>query len=528
MPRTSKSMTTIPTPATSSPSAGPPAPAVTSPPVHHHTFADLEILIETLWERPVRVFGYETAQLVTPGSGNAPRVDQGYTEIFNGESKPSLADQLQEFLASPEGDGSEIDRCDIVAHSMGGLVSRNYALQEEKVRRLVTLGTPNYGGLFADTFLGDIALNNQAEDLETGSPVTWKLHREWKSNRETLPNLLAIVGTDAAALGQYNQSDILVTCSSASLENLGFPVYYVPLAHTDLLFKTGMAQIDDTSHPSWDPLEAFLNSEDCALPDTLPGHRGGADDVGDQDHPDPLTSGALYVVNVLAISNTKPIVSVTLGHTPSPFAIENSEVHEDGIFFASMVDANDSAEGSKFFTTAESDIFINEGEYITRDLKVLAGETLVYAINGNNNEVRESDLDGDGLPDCIEDLIIAASDSDAIERHLHVTPFGDYDGDGLPEILEAALGTDPLTRDYSVFTTEIRDGYFYLRHRESHSNFGLGIICQRSASLAPSDWSSTGLTSEIVASDKTGRTREWRIPVNGDSQFFRITVQPLE
>ena len=485
------------------------------------TFADLEMMIETLWERPVRAFGYETAQFVTPGSGNAPRVDQGYTDVF-GESKPSLADQLQEFLDSPEGDGSEIDRCDIVAHSMGGLVSRNYILQEDKVRRLVTLGTPSYGGLFADTFLGDIALNNQAEDLETGSPVTWKIHREWKNRLETLPQFLAIVGTDDAALGKYNQSDILVTCSSASLENLGFPVYYVPLAHTDLLGKIGMAQVDGTNHLSWEPLEAFLNTETGVLPDSLPGHHGGVDDVGHKDHPDPLTSGALYVVN------DQPIVSVTLGHTRRSFPIENSEVHEDGIFFANMLAADSSSEGSQQYTTAESRIYLGENESITRSLKVLAGETLVYAVNGNNNEVTEGDLDGDGLPNVIEELIIGANETDGLERHSDISPFGDYDGDGLPELLEVAMGTDPLTRDYRSLTTEIRDGFFCLRHRESHSDYGLSIVCQHASNLASPDWGSADLTSEIIASDDNGRTREWKVPVSGTTQFFRVSAEVAE
>ena len=67
-----------------------------------------------------------------------------------------------------------------------------------------------------------------------------------------------------------------------------------------------------------------------------------------------------------------------------------------------------------------------------------------------------------------------------------------------------------------------------LRHREIRSNFGLTIVCQHTSDLASSDWSSAGLTSEIIASDDTGRTREWKIPVNGNAQFFRITARAAD
>ncbi len=248
------------------------------------TFGDLEILIETLWQRPVRAFGYETdntADRITGnGTGDAPRVDLPYTEPYfdlnddfsekdEMETKISLAAQMQEFLADPEGDGRSIDRCDVVAHSMGGLVSRNYILRENKVRRLITVGTPSYGGLFAAD--GDGLLNNQAEDLEFGATVTWKLHREWGApgNRAELPRCLTIIGTNDLAPGQYNQSDVVVPCNSGSLESLGFPAYYVPLGHSPAFSPPGsgaIASIDDVMHPSWPAIEAFLNSDSGVVP----------------------------------------------------------------------------------------------------------------------------------------------------------------------------------------------------------------------------------------------------------------------
>lgn len=491
-----------------------------------HTFGDLEYLIETLWQRPVRAFGYETDNtydtVTGTGTGDGPRVDLPYTEIGpSAETKPSLAQQMKEFLASPEGDGTTISDCDVIAHSMGGLVARNYILRERgKVRRLVTLGTPSYGGLFANLVPG--LLNNQAEDLEFGAPVTWKLHREWgdPANRPNLPQTLTVVGTNDLGDGQFNQSDLVVPCNSASLEGLGYPVYYVPLGHSPTLSAgTGaVAFIEDEQHPSWPAIEAFLNTESGELPPSLPGHNGGANDVGDKDHSDPLTNGALYIVKLNASGNPESITSVNLGHTPSWLPIESSGIHADGIYFANLVGASASSTGQRSYTDADSDVLVGGQSFNNLPIRVYAGQTTVHIVGG-----RLGDLDGDSLPDSIEQEIIGASPIDSIFNLSHVGPEDDFDGDRLNELLEAALGTNPLVAEFDALETEARDGFLYLRHRESTADLKLEIIGQRSNNLV--DWTEQGLTESILETNPTFRIKEWSIPIDSDQGYLRLEVR---
>jgi len=491
------------------------------------TFGDLEIMIETLWQRPVRAFGYETDNtydvITGTGTGDGPRVDLPYTEI-NGEMemKPSLAEQMEQFLAGPEGDGRSIDRCDVVAHSMGGLVSRNYILRENKVRRFITVGTPSYGGLFAAE--GDGLLNNQAEDLEFGATVTWKLHREWGApeNRAELPRCLTIIGTNDHAPGQYNQSDVVVPCNSASLESLGFPAYYVPLGHSPAFSPSGsgaIAFIDDVMHPSWPAIEAFLNSDSGIVPVGLPGHFGGADDVGHKNHPEALENGALYIVSVDGEGNAQQITSVDLGHVPSGLLIESNGIHEGGVFYANLVGATGDSVGSRSYTEAESDVFLAGSDFQNQLIRVYAGETAVLAINGNDHIYSPGDVDSDGLPDSIEDLIIAADPDDGITELSQVSADTDFDGDLIPELLEAALGTDPTQPEFGLPSIEIVDGMVVVRHPNVSPLFDLEISCETASSPgALADWSREGISGKVTLRN----VREWRTPHASGAQFFRI------
>lgn len=486
------------------------------------TFGELPALLETALERPARLFFYETSNV-----NNAPRVDQAYTEFGGGETKPSLADQLEEYLDDPEDSGRSIDRCDVIAHSMGGLVARNYALQEKKIRRLITVGTPSYGGLFADTFAGQLVLNNQAEDLEYGAAVTWKLHQKWSdlSQREELPQTLAIVGTNDFGFGEYNQSDTVVTCSSASLENLGALVYYVPLKHSGSFGPLGVdaiAKIENTSHPSWDPILEFLNSEDGTLRETLPGLNGNTDDVGDKDHPDPLRNGAIYLVDLDSEGNPRPLAEgvVSLGHQTVTTGITFSGLHDEtGIYTANIVGAATSSQGQRFYREASSTV---DGDS-TGPIRVYAGQTRVFVIGGDNREFLPEDLDGDFLRDSFERRIMEARPGDGFSRHAHVRPGDDFDQDGLTNALEAALGTDPTERDEGVLEI-VQDGaVVVVRFPDLARDPFYEVSLERGTGLDSSaSWSRLATPGQVI----DGKVC-WEFAKSGESTFFRVNARAV-
>ena len=484
------------------------------------TFENLELLIETLLDRPVRHFHYPTAMFKSSGTGDHPRVDIGY----NG--KPSLATQLEEFLQSPEPGAAEIEELDLIAHSMGGLVARNYALIEPKIQRLITLGTPNYGGNFSSQFDG--ILNNQGEDLEYGCPLAWKLHQKWQARKGEMPEVLGIIGTDNYSLGNYNGSDVLVRCSSASLEGLGYPVYYVPLAHTSFgaqVFLKAMAQVDDTSHPCWAPIRRFLNGEEAPFTGE-PGNLGGDDDVGDSSHLFALDSGMVLI----AAQNGAPdrLASVHMDNVTwnknSFFDVTQVGTHPStGINYWVGRTADDSETGDgKHYTNYTVTVRPEGMPLQTATFNAYAGQTEVVILGD------DGDSDDDLLPDTFEDQIIAASAADALRGYPDVRPDGDYDGDGLREVFELAFNRDPTRPDGAgVITSWIEDGFLVLRHPAVKASY-ISVSGEQSMNLK--SWSpcenvrgvfSQGFPPSLVAI-------EWRIPVSGPDQFLRISAGPRE
>lgn len=485
------------------------------------TFKNLEFLIECELRRPVRFFQYETAELAT---NNGPRVDESYKEWL-GDTLPSLAQQLKEFLARPESSGGGIDQVDVIAHSMGGLVSRNYALKGNKIRRLVTLGTPNYGGLFSDSF--DWVLNNQAEDLEFGCEFTWKLHREWIENAHSMPDVLAVVGTNDALPGKYNQSDSLVRCSSASLENLGFPVYYVPLGHT---LANGMAKVDDLAHESWAPIKDFLTSTNPAVASNRPGHQGGVDDVGDASHAEALPGGAAYIVGQRTSGGLWPIPEPAVtwigGVIDVPFRVDT---HESGIYSIVGRDGDQRRTGSSGYTDWTVGLLAPAG-LVTRPIRIRAGETTVLVVNENGDVVRleptgdpapdVTDLDGDLLPDAYELSVIAADPFDDIRSLKDLTANTDVDGDGITEIFEMAFGLRSLVPDSAgAITYRIEGGRLILRHPSVGPDVSVRVLGRSSADLR--SWSTA-----VTGPTTVGAFTEWSTPANNEEAFIRLVTEP--
>jgi pimeloyl-ACP methyl ester carboxylesterase len=155
--------------------------------------------------------------------------------------------------------GEEYRGVDIVAHSMGGLVTREGVLAMEadekgsasrKVNRIVTLGTPHRGIAFqrAPAWLLRMLpkLNEASDELDSFDPESMRF-LEWKEAFD-MRKILTVVGTDfrsynvgvASALNRltnlfdegnlvYNRSDGLVKQASAQLP--GAPRTFVHKCH---------------------------------------------------------------------------------------------------------------------------------------------------------------------------------------------------------------------------------------------------------------------------------------------------------
>lgn len=165
---------------------------------------------------------------------------------------------------------------DVVAHSMGGLVTRAWiagmAVDDgdgavsygNEVRRIIMAGTPNYGaplGVFArlqrtcDTPREPRA--NQGREMQFGSHFVWVLHHEWQDSdfaRQKSGDILTIAG-----LG-----DDVVPIPSATLTGEAVRARLVDKDHVSVNepHTDGIVFVDET-HPTFKLAKHFLlNGED--------------------------------------------------------------------------------------------------------------------------------------------------------------------------------------------------------------------------------------------------------------------------
>jgi YVTN family beta-propeller protein len=202
------------------------------------------------------------------------------TSLFKGLPIEKIAGNLAQFIGTLTTHG--IDRVDVVAHSMGGLVTRAYiadmAIQNGtpvpyagNIRKLITIGTPNYGvAPRLLTRLDAFAQNKQVQEMLFSSDFILQLNRNWADSvvggftpRIKKEDVFTIVGTqtpDGSVFPYGVDDDGLVAGPSATLEcsfascdvpSANQNLRYVPYQHANIV-KAGIDLLGNN------PAEAFV------------------------------------------------------------------------------------------------------------------------------------------------------------------------------------------------------------------------------------------------------------------------------
>ena len=181
-------------------------------------------------------------------------------------------------------DGTPVPQVDVVAHSMGGLIVRSYLSGKQqtsgafsppqtlKIRKAIFIGSPHFGSFQADSPLAELlAGGNQTNEMEPGSQFVWDL-ATWNQFGDDLRGVdaLAVIGNGGSYNGLSHASDGVVELSSGSLDFASpgrtriIPNYcHIPLTpgiEADFLgcIGPGIANVDSTSHPTYQIVSAFL------------------------------------------------------------------------------------------------------------------------------------------------------------------------------------------------------------------------------------------------------------------------------
>jgi uncharacterized protein (TIGR03437 family) len=209
------------------------------------------------------------------------------------QSIETLGNDLGAFLKSIHYDtGAQVPQIDLVAFSLGGLITRAYlaGLQPDEsltpptntlVGKLVLIASPNFGSFVAGTYAEAISSVPQSLELIPGSSFLWNL-ANWNQRTDDLRgvNAIAIIGNAGTYTPSFNSttvlnnaSDGLVSLASASagfVNEQASVTRIVPYCQVDPSTFTntnlgtyacnapGIANVTSASHPTSEIVRSFL------------------------------------------------------------------------------------------------------------------------------------------------------------------------------------------------------------------------------------------------------------------------------
>ena len=211
-----------------------------------------------------------------------------FFDICSVSGSPTIEDlgaALGSFLANLRYvDGQPVDRVDVVAHSMGGLVLRSYLSGKQNaagtfqppavthVRKVVFLATPHFGSGIALTF----GLTPQLRELASGSRFLFDLGT-WNQGTDDLRGVDAIAaigngGTGRAVMAGFDDGVVALTAASLRFYQTG-RTRVLPYCHVNggglVSFAglctsdaRGIANIPSSSHDSARLIVSFFNGAD--------------------------------------------------------------------------------------------------------------------------------------------------------------------------------------------------------------------------------------------------------------------------
>jgi len=156
-------------------------------------------------------------------------------------------------------DGSAVDRVDVVAHSMGGLIVRSYLSGKQEqdgaflppaathIRKIVFLATPHFGSGVAAFGFGT---NSQLDELSSGSHFLFGL-ATWNDNTDDLRGIDAAAligngGTGSVTTPGFDDGVVALTAASLGFYRAG-RTRIVPMCHTDGSGLLSLAGFCDSS-----------------------------------------------------------------------------------------------------------------------------------------------------------------------------------------------------------------------------------------------------------------------------------------
>ena len=192
-------------------------------------------LLKLLLSNPTIKQNFDVAyfEYYTKFFSSFPGLKQSLNLMFQAK-KPFQANltisQISNILKTEiENRASNYENLILIAHSMGGIISKNYILSEigkdSRVNLFLSLAVPHNGSNFA--LLGNIVSRNnpQIKDLKSLSPFTIELNQKWLQN-DSVPRTIYFLG--------YNDNIVPYT-AAVGYEKIGMEVAYFDRDHFTIL-----------------------------------------------------------------------------------------------------------------------------------------------------------------------------------------------------------------------------------------------------------------------------------------------------